>query len=224
MQDDNHPHALCYQAPPPLQIAAQLAVTIAKVARSDFPSAWPSLFHDLLALLHAPSSTPQTSRRIYLSLHVVLKELASKRLAADQRVFVQVVAMLLDPLWQQWAADTQTLASELPAALTGPPSPALASQSDPVLRTLERWLLVLKALRRVLLSGSQSDARTMQPVDAVVKVRSCAAITLLLLLTPMLLVPLLLDAQQRCFLTSRAPYFRKRLRLRPTCSAVWWGC
>lgn len=157
--------------PPRAQIAAQLAVTLSKVARSDFPTSWASLFHDLLALLHTPTATPRTSRRVYHTLHVVLKELASKRLAADQRVFAQVAAMLLDPLWQQWAADTQSLASELPAALAAPPSPP--SASAPVLRTLERWLLLLKALRRVVLSGSPSDARTMQPVEAVVKVWLC---------------------------------------------------
>lgn len=152
------------------QIAVQLAVTLAKIARSDFPTAWPNLFHDLLALLHAPSATPRTSRRVYNTLHVVLKELASKRLAADQRVFCQVAAMLLDPVWQQWTTDTQTLATQLPTALAAPPSPPLASASDPVLVTLERWLLLLKALRRVLLSGSPADAKTMQPIDAVVKV------------------------------------------------------
>ena len=111
-----------------------------KVARFDFPRAWPTLFSDLLAKLQVggrhwlpyagigrrcpllgwavlaaadrvmhhgrvrpkraappclpapsrPSPLPQdpsqlVQRRVYLVLHHILKELASKRLAADQR-------------------------------------------------------------------------------------------------------------------------------------------
>ncbi len=72
------------------QIAAQVAVMFAKVARSDFPTAWPSLFTDLLQLLANPQCTSLGMRRVYHILHTVLKELASKRLVADQRVFAQV--------------------------------------------------------------------------------------------------------------------------------------
>jgi len=73
----------------------QVALTVAKMARVDFPQEWPSLFHELLSLL--PSETPPPSpsvlssqqqqqqqqqqqpqylaraRRVYLVLHHLLK-------------------------------------------------------------------------------------------------------------------------------------------------------
>jgi hypothetical protein len=91
----------------PLQIAVQVALVVAKVARFDFPSQWPTLFNDLLAGLQAASGTAAAAaaaggaaapagpsmlmvRRTYFVLHHVLKELSSKRLAADQRAFAEV--------------------------------------------------------------------------------------------------------------------------------------
>jgi len=78
----------------------QIALVIAKAARFDFPQQWPSLFNDLMAGLsngstaQAAGQQPQQQtllvRRTYFVLHHVLKELSSKRLAADQKAFVQV--------------------------------------------------------------------------------------------------------------------------------------
>lgn len=48
------------------------------------------------------------------------QELASKRLAADQRNFEAITSQLLDPVWSQWGADTATLQNSLPAALEAP--------------------------------------------------------------------------------------------------------
>lgn len=86
-----------------LQIAVQIALVIAKAARFDFPQQWPSLFNDILAGLPngsaaQPSGQQQPSqqqqallvKRTYFVLHHVLKELSSKRLAADQKAFAQV--------------------------------------------------------------------------------------------------------------------------------------
>lgn len=89
------------------KIAVQVALVVAKIARADFPREWPSLVPDLLARASggnaggagaggAASSASATAaaalaaRRAYLVLHHVLKELASKRLAADQRSFAEV--------------------------------------------------------------------------------------------------------------------------------------
>jgi hypothetical protein len=72
---------------PDQQLAVQVAVVLSKVARYDFPRAWPALFSDLLAQLAGAGQLLQ--RRVHLALHHVLKELASKRLAADQRNFEQ---------------------------------------------------------------------------------------------------------------------------------------
>ena len=82
-----------------LQIAVQIALVIAKAARFDFPQQWPSLFSDLLAGLNSSTAQPAQQppqqqvllvRRTYFVLHHVLKELSSKRLAADQKAFAQV--------------------------------------------------------------------------------------------------------------------------------------
>jgi len=150
------------------QIAVQTAVVLAKVARLDFPKSWPSLFTDLLGRLQAASkagsSGTLTARRCYLALHHTLKELSTKRLAADQRTFESVTSQLLEPLWSQWGVDTNVLIAELPAALAGG-APQQAQQS--VLLVFERWLLQLKSLRRMLLHGFPSDSRTMEPVAAI---------------------------------------------------------
>ena len=71
-----------------LQIAVQMAVVFAKVARIDYPRAWPSLFTDLLQQLQSQSTL--VVRRVYLVLHHALKELASKRLSSDQKAFAAV--------------------------------------------------------------------------------------------------------------------------------------
>lgn len=86
----------------------QVALCYARAARHDWPSEWPSLFSDLLSLIHGyspegmPSSSSSssslssgsqallTARRVYLVLHHILKELSSKRLAADVACFAQV--------------------------------------------------------------------------------------------------------------------------------------
>ena len=70
------------------QFAVQIAVCFAKVARQDYPKLWPSLFEDLTG--HMQNGGCLASRRVYLILHHVLKELATKRLATDQKKFAQV--------------------------------------------------------------------------------------------------------------------------------------
>ena len=71
-----------------LQIAVQMAVVFAKVARIDYPKAWPGLFTDLLQQLQSHNTL--VVRRVYLVLHHALKELASKRLSSDQKAFATV--------------------------------------------------------------------------------------------------------------------------------------
>jgi hypothetical protein len=87
--------------PPHAQIAVQVALMVAKAARFDFPQHWPRLFEDLLSGLgeQQPQQQQQQQqqgvlrvRRTYFVLHHVLKELSSKRLAADQKAFAQVRA------------------------------------------------------------------------------------------------------------------------------------
>lgn len=70
---------------PVSQVATQLAVLIAKIARVDCPREWPNL---LPSLFEAVKSNDDIVRhRSLLTLHHVIKQLASKRLAADRRTF-----------------------------------------------------------------------------------------------------------------------------------------
>ena len=71
-----------------MQIAVQMAVVFAKVARVDYPKAWPSMFTDLLQQMQSQNTL--VVRRVYLVLHHGLKELASKRLSSDQKAFAEV--------------------------------------------------------------------------------------------------------------------------------------
>ncbi|KAK9844039.1 hypothetical protein WJX81_002691 [Elliptochloris bilobata] len=147
------------------QIAVQIAVTFAKVARCDYPRHWPSLLGDLAGRVSAPGGPGALqARRAFLVLHHILKELSSRRLMADQRTFAEVAGQLFQPYWTQWCADTQALLAGLPGAL------AAGSPGDDQLGlklTFERWLLELKGLRRMLMFGFQADARTLQEVPAV---------------------------------------------------------
>ncbi|GLC33673.1 hypothetical protein PLESTB_000102300 [Pleodorina starrii] len=144
------------------QIAVQVALVYAKVARFDYPAEWPGLFNDLMSNLG--SGNPLTVRRVYLILHHVLKELSSKRLVADQANFAQVTELLFGHVWGQWCSDTQLLLAGLPAGLE---SATPAAQPQPLLQSCERWMLLLKILRRLILHGFPSDARTLAPVAAV---------------------------------------------------------
>eukprot|EP00775_Hariotina_reticulata_P003498 gene3498-3767_t len=153
-------------------IAVQVALLIAKAARFDFPSQWPSLFNDLLAGITGQSQ-PQggagsgsnggsscsqlSSRRTYLVLHHVLKELSSKRLAADQKAFAEVTKLLFDHVWGSWGALLTDTLGQLPTALQGAPGSAPPAA---LLQAFERWMLLLKILRRLLLFGFASDAKS----------------------------------------------------------------
>ncbi|KAK9787255.1 hypothetical protein WJX73_002919 [Symbiochloris irregularis] len=144
------------------QLAVQVALVFAKVARTDYPKEWPTLFAELTSRLQSGSTL--TVRRVYLALHHILKELSSKRLAADQRTFAEVTQSLLEPYWNQWQRDTETILTGLPAVAQRQEQPQL------VALTLERWLLELKGLRRMVLFGFPSDATSFQTVPAVLQV------------------------------------------------------
>ncbi|WIA20394.1 hypothetical protein OEZ85_004815 [Tetradesmus obliquus] len=164
------------------QIAVQVALVVAKVARFDFPSQWPSLFSDLLAGLEPNAAAAAAAaaggggsaagpslllvRRTYFVLHHVLKELSSKRLVADQKAFAEVTKLLFDHVWSSWCSLLGDILGALPAALAAPG--ALAPPQ--LLLAFERWLLLLKILRRLLLHGFQPDAKSLQPVQAVLLV------------------------------------------------------
>lgn len=72
----------------PLQIATQIAVLIAKVARLDCPRQWPELIPILIESVKIQDDLRQ--HRALLTFYHVTKTLASKRLAADRKLFYDV--------------------------------------------------------------------------------------------------------------------------------------
>uniref|UniRef100_A0A8B9FSY9 Importin-11 n=1 Tax=Amazona collaria TaxID=241587 RepID=A0A8B9FSY9_9PSIT len=70
------------------QIATQISVLIAKVARVDCPRQWPELIPTLLESVKVQDDLQQ--HRALLTLYHVTKTLASKRLAADRKLFYDV--------------------------------------------------------------------------------------------------------------------------------------
>lgn len=75
----------------------------------------------------------------------------------------QVTAQYFEYTWHHWCSDTQGILQGLQTLLADPQSAILVADQDHALRlTCERWMLCLKVLRRVLVHGFQSDARSVQ--------------------------------------------------------------
>lgn len=73
------------------QIAIQLAVLISKLARMDCPREWPELLPTLFEGIKAQDDLVR--QRTLLTLHHVVKQLASKRLAGDRRTFQVIISL-----------------------------------------------------------------------------------------------------------------------------------
>jgi len=73
---------------PSHQICTQMSVLVAKIARVDCPRNWPNLLPTLLQSVRCDNTLLQG--RALMVLHHVLKTLASKRLAADRKLFEDV--------------------------------------------------------------------------------------------------------------------------------------
>ncbi|CAK9199162.1 unnamed protein product [Sphagnum jensenii] len=151
------------------QVAVQLALLISKIARFDYPREWQELFPTLLQKLQSPDVL--MTQRVYLVLNQILKELSTKRLAADQRNFAEITLQYFDYTWHHWCADTQGIIQGLSSIIRGTESDHLSTDQEQTLRlTCERWMLCLKVLRRMLLHGFQSDAKSVQEVGPVKEV------------------------------------------------------
>ncbi|POI35563.1 hypothetical protein CIB84_000686 [Bambusicola thoracicus] len=74
------------------QIATQISVLIAKVARVDCPRQWPELIPTLLESVKVQDDLRQ--HRALLTFYHVTKTLASKRLAADRKLFYDLLDFL----------------------------------------------------------------------------------------------------------------------------------
>uniref|UniRef100_A0A3B4AHG4 Importin-11 n=1 Tax=Periophthalmus magnuspinnatus TaxID=409849 RepID=A0A3B4AHG4_9GOBI len=127
------------------QIATQIAVLIAKVARLDCPRHWPELIPILLESVKGQDSLQQ--HRALLTFYHVTKTLASKCLAPDRRLFQELASSIYSFACSLWSHHTDCFLQQI-----------YARDEGPALSSLERTLLSLK----VLLSGSGVNGRYLQ--------------------------------------------------------------
>jgi len=135
---------------PDAQVGVQIALAVSKVARFDYPKEWPDVVERLVGVIGQArgqmnvggdaDATERVLQRAYMALHLVLKELASKRLASDQKAFEGLCSGLYDRIVGWWTEDCASLRPEL----------------------LERVLLEMKCVKRVLVQGFPSDAKSLQ--------------------------------------------------------------
>ncbi|XP_012055952.1 PREDICTED: importin-11 [Atta cephalotes] len=122
-------------------LAIQLAVLIAKIARFDCPREWGTLVPTLLEVIRQENSLAQ--RQAVLTLHHVVKALASRRLADGQRLFRELTATMFNFILNLWNTYTESF---LIMASNG----ADVNQTQ---ETLEKALLLLRILRQLIVNG-----------------------------------------------------------------------
>uniref|UniRef100_A0A8C3G427 Importin-11 n=1 Tax=Cyclopterus lumpus TaxID=8103 RepID=A0A8C3G427_CYCLU len=126
------------------QIATQIAVLIAKVARLDCPRQWPELIPILLESVKGQDGLRQ--HRALLTFHHVTKTLASKRLAQDRRLFQDLASGIYSFACSLWSHHTDCFLQQI-----------YAREEAAALGSLERTLLSLKGsniLNLISLSSS----------------------------------------------------------------------
>ncbi|GAB4833991.1 hypothetical protein Ancab_032243 [Ancistrocladus abbreviatus] len=150
------------------KIAIMLAVLISKIARIDYPKEWPELFTMLAQRLQ--SADVLSSHRIFMILFRTLKELSTKRLTSDQKNFAEISAHFFDYSWQLWQSDLQNILHGFSALVQNIGSNTPDVHKDELYLVCERWLLCLKIVRQLTISGLPSDAKSIQEVRQVKEV------------------------------------------------------
>uniref|UniRef100_A0A8C6WQF9 Importin-11 n=1 Tax=Neogobius melanostomus TaxID=47308 RepID=A0A8C6WQF9_9GOBI len=130
------------------QIATQIAVLIAKVARLDCPRHWPELIPILLESVKGQESLQQ--HRALLTFYHVTKTLASKCLAPDRRLFQELASNIYSFACSLWSHHTDCFLQQI-----------YARDEAAALSSLERTLLSLKVLRKLTVHGFQEPQQNM---------------------------------------------------------------
>ncbi|XP_075955079.1 importin-11 isoform X2 [Anarhichas minor] len=131
------------------QIATQIAVLIAKVARLDCPRQWPELIPILLESVKGQDGLQQ--HRALLTFYHVTKTLASKRLAQDKRLFQDLASGIYSFACSLWSHHTDCFLQQI-----------CARDEAAALGSLERTLLSLKVLRKLTVFGFQEPQQNME--------------------------------------------------------------
>jgi hypothetical protein len=113
-------HFLQFLSEPELKIARQMSVILGKLARFELPNNWPDLIPKLMQIIQeasvslspspsaasssSSSSSASTSQlinsRCLMSLHQIIKSLASKRLSNDRKLFEELSTNLIQMMQQ----------------------------------------------------------------------------------------------------------------------------
>ncbi|CAM4555698.1 unnamed protein product [Lepidochelys olivacea] len=131
------------------QVTTQISVLIAKVARLDCPRQWPELIPTLLESVKIQDDLRQ--HRALLTFYHVTKTLASKRLAADRKLFYDLASGIYSFACSLWNHHTDTFLQQI---FTGDEAAATNS--------LERTLLSLKVLRKLTVHGFVEPHRNVE--------------------------------------------------------------
>ncbi|XP_057689047.1 importin-11 [Corythoichthys intestinalis] len=131
------------------QIATQIAVLIAKVARLDCPRQWPELIPILLESVKGQDGLQQ--HRALLTFYHVTKTLSSKRLAQDRRLFQDLASGIYSFACSLWSHHTDCFLQQI-----------CARDETTAMASLERTLLSLKVLRKLTVHGFQEPQQNME--------------------------------------------------------------
>ncbi|XP_044739459.1 importin-11 [Chrysoperla carnea] len=123
------------------QIALQLAVLVSKVARFDCPREWPELVPTLLAAIDSQDSL--TQHRALLMLHHVMKQLSSKRLTGDRKLFQELTGNIYTFILNLWNNYTEIFIRHIQQN----------SSVEIITENLEKALLTLRILRKLTVHG-----------------------------------------------------------------------
>ncbi|XP_043499006.1 importin-11 [Polistes fuscatus] len=130
------------------QLAVQLAVLIAKIARYDCPREWDVLIPTLLEVIRGQNSLAQ--HRALLTMHHVVKSLASKRLLPDVRLFQELTTNVITFILNTWNTYTESF---LIMASNG-------ADANQIQEPLEKALLLLKTLRKLIVHGFSKPSQS----------------------------------------------------------------
>lgn len=130
------------------QISLQIAVLVARIARIDCPRDWPQLIPELLKRSEAfaiNSANDQyesgEQQRVLLTMHHVVKALASCRLMAEKKAFEELTSNIYEFIYRLWDTYCTLFFHQLKEA------PALAKS------TLEKSVLCTRMLRKLTIYG-----------------------------------------------------------------------
>ena len=147
---------------PDNQIAIQIAIALSKIGRVEYPKEWPQLFDMLLLRLQGDNEL--VLKRTYMALYLLLKELSSKRLAIDQKNFDELCAGLYGRVMTHWVKDVEACVAMIPQISVSGTDDAF---HDTLLMTLERIILQIKCVKRILVFGFPSDAASLEMSDGI---------------------------------------------------------